>query len=186
MSKRTKPVIQSIWGIFKTASIWRLWLWRQKYQLVAYKGWFYKPLEDARRENTEKNVQLILDASPHSRAGSSGAGSHPAHADPGLWRAMEGETHIQHSSRRLNYPCLCFTDTLGDTGRCTSQKCCDLKDHKISRNPNWTQSHCGHRQSYKLWEIKSISSSLSTGFCRAMEVLLWAKHFLSYHHKVRT
>lgn len=69
-----------------------------------------------------------------------------------------------------------------DTGRWASQKWCDLKDHKISGNPNWTQPHCARRQSYKLWEIKSIS----TGFCRAVEVLLWAKQLLSYHHKVRT
>lgn len=81
-------------------------------------------------------------------------------ADHDPWRAWGMESHIQHSSMRQNYPCLCFTATLGDTRRWASQNWCNLGDHRISRNPNWTQPHCAHRQSYKLWEIKQNSSAL--------------------------
>lgn len=83
-----------------------------------------------------------------------------------------GDPHIQHSSTRLNYPCLCFTATLGDTGRCTSQKWCDLEDHKILGNPNWTQPHCAHRQSYKLWEINQNPSALHSAQVSALSKTL--------------
>lgn len=60
---------------------------------------------------------LMLDMCPHPLADSSGVGSRPSHElDPDPRGATGMKSHIQRSSTRQDYPCLCFTATLGDSG----------------------------------------------------------------------
>lgn len=156
MSKRTRTVLELIWGIFKPASIWWLWLWGKKSSqwqtqvdfIIHQRKW-----AGGQGWRSCTITAGYVSSCPH-RWLCGGTSLLPrAWLDPS---STDLKPHIQHSSTGQDYPCSCFRATWDDSGRLAFKNHTTLQTARpweMLTEPNLT-AH-SHRVTSSRRQIKS-------------------------------